>query len=87
MQQLFLQPEELEAIVARLNAPNKREIKNNQEQARTVKLVYQKDSAKGYKEAYMPVKRVRPCCQCVPHAMSCVALSCRKSWNHLMVHM
>ncbi len=60
MQQLFVTPEELESIVARLNTEPKREIKKGHEapQARAVKLVYQKDAAKGYKETYMPVKRV-----------------------------
>ena len=55
-----LAPDELEAIVARLNTQPKREIKKGHEapQARAMKLVYHKDAAKGYKEAYVPVKRV-----------------------------
>ena len=55
-----LAPDELEAIVARLNTQPKREIKKGHEspQARAMKLVYHKDTAKGYKEAYVPVKRV-----------------------------
>lgn len=64
LQQLFVSPDELEAIVLRLNTQPKREIKKGHEppEARAVKLVYQRDAAKGYKEAYMPVKRVRACC-------------------------
>ena len=55
-----LAPDELEAIVARLNTQPKREIKKGHEspQARAMKLVYHRDAAKGYKEAYVPVKRV-----------------------------
>jgi len=46
--------------VTRLNTQPKREIKKGHEppQARAMKLVYHKDAAKGYKEAYVPVKRV-----------------------------
>ncbi len=60
LQQLCRTPDELEAIVARLNTQPKREIKKGHEppQARAMKLVYHKDAAKGYKEAYVPVKRV-----------------------------
>ena len=60
MQQLFFTPEELAAIVARLNVQRERDVKkgHEQKQAQAVKLVYQKDDAKGFKEAYVPVKRV-----------------------------
>ena len=60
LQQLRLTPDELEAIVTRLNTQPRREIKKGHEppQARVMKLVYHKDAAKGYKEAYVPVKRV-----------------------------
>ncbi len=60
LQQLRLTPDELEVIVTHLNTQPKREIKKGHEppQARAMKLVYHKDAAKGYKEAYVPVKRV-----------------------------
>ncbi|DBA90001.1 hypothetical protein WJX79_009034 [Trebouxia sp. C0005] len=59
VKQLRLTPDELEAIVTRLNTQPRREIKKGHEppQARAMKLVYHKDAAKGYKEAY--VKRVK----------------------------
>ena len=63
LQQLLVSPQELDAIVTRLNAQPGKDSKkgSGQGQARTVKLVYQKDAAKGYKETYTPIKRVGCC--------------------------
>jgi len=60
--------------VARLNTQPKREIKKGHEppQARAMKLVYHRDAAKGYKEAYVPVKRVGACCLQTLEAMTAV---------------
>ena len=61
MQQLIVQPDELDAIVARLSTQPKKDNKKQQlEQTQTVKLVFAQDTAKGkgYKETFQPVKRV-----------------------------
>lgn len=60
LQQVVVSPQELDAIVTRLNTRPVKEVKTGSEasQAKAVKLVYQKDAAKGYKEVYMPLKRV-----------------------------
>ena len=51
---MIVQPDELDAIVARLSVQPKKENKKQLEQSRAVKLVYD-----GYKESYKPVKRVK----------------------------
>ena len=60
LQQVVVTPQELHAIVARLNSQPVKEGKTGSvsSQAKAVKLTYQKDAAKGFKEVYMPVKRV-----------------------------
>ena len=61
LQQLLVSPEELDAIVARLATQPSTKAKKGREgtQMKAVKLVYQKDAAKGYKEVYTPVKQAR----------------------------
>lgn len=56
-----MSPEELNAIVARLNNRPAKEVKTGSDssQAKAVTLMYQKDAAKGFKEVYIPVKRVQ----------------------------
>ncbi len=78
LQQLRFTSDELEAIVARLNTQPKREIKKGHEppQARAMKLVYHRDAAKGYKEAYVPVKRVGACCHIGSHDCCCASVGC-----------
>ena len=60
MQQLVVQPEELDAIVARLSTQPTKDSKKQLEQSHAVKLVFAQDTAKGkgYKETFQPVKRV-----------------------------
>lgn len=56
-----MSPEELTAIVARLNSQPAKEVKTgcDSSQTKAVTLIYQKDAAKGFKEVYIPVKRVQ----------------------------
>ena len=60
LQQVMVTPRELDAIVARLNSQPVKVVKagTDSSQAKAVKLTYQKDAAKGFKEVYMPLKRV-----------------------------
>ena len=61
LQQVVVSPQELDAIVARLNSRTVKDIKTGSDssQAKAIKLTYQKDAAKGFKEVYVPVKRVQ----------------------------
>ncbi|KAL3135116.1 hypothetical protein ABBQ32_008057 [Trebouxia sp. C0010 RCD-2024] len=61
VKQVRVSPQELNAIVARLNTRSMKEVKTGSEssQAKAVRLFYQKDAAKGYKEVYVPVKRAQ----------------------------
>ena len=67
MQQMVVTPQELDVIVARLSSQPVKEVKtsSSSSQATAVKLTYQKDAAKGFKEVYMPVKRVWLYSSCV----------------------
>lgn len=53
-----------------------KEVKTGSEssQAKAVRLFYQKDAAKGYKEVYVPVKRVW--LYKIYHTMTCMHLTC-----------
>lgn len=53
VKQMIVQPDELDAIVARLSVQPKKDNKKQLEQSTAVKLMYD-----GYKESYKPVKRV-----------------------------
>ena len=60
LQQMLVSPQDLNAIVARLNTQPAREVKPGSvsSQAKAMKLIYQKDAVKGFKEVYIPVKQV-----------------------------
>lgn len=76
LQQVRVSPQELNAIVARLNTRPVKEVKTGSEssQAKAVRLFYQKDAAKGYKEVYVPIKRVW--LDRIHHIMTCTQLTC-----------